>query len=226
MGLRRRTHGQTIGSVRTGGSRASPIYRVWQAMKDRCLNANCSQYKNYGGRGITVCDRWRTSFETFEADVGPRPDGAELDRIDNEGNYEPGNVRWTTRIVNQNNKRTNHRITFGGETMTLAEWARRLGGSTNGLVLRLRSGMPEEQALTLPFGDPYETRRRAGRWGGGEIMFIERNGERLTPHQWAKRTGIEATTIRDRILRGWTPERALTTPPRPTGQRKADSVAA
>jgi len=198
----------------------SSTYRVWQSMLDRCLNANCTAYKNYGGRGIKVCDRWRDDFANFLADVGERPPGRELDRYpNNDGNYEPGNVRWATVEENQNNKRTNHLLTHNGETMTIAQWARRIGCRDNALSLRLsRSGMSVKEALETPWGDPYETRRKTC-----AFERIVHAGESLTAHQWAKRTGLPPATIRYRISAGWTPERALTTPARAPSQawRKA-----
>ncbi|MFJ5151393.1 hypothetical protein ACIQCF_07355 [Streptomyces sp. NPDC088353] len=97
---------------RTHGKHGSSEYRIWQGMKWRCLNPNYKPYPNYGGRGITVCDRWRDSFEAFLADVGPRPSpNHTLDRIDNDGNYEPGNVAWRTYKEQAQNKRPQLRST-------------------------------------------------------------------------------------------------------------------
>jgi hypothetical protein len=89
----------------THGMTNSPEYRSWAAMKTRCLNPNGHAFNYYGGRGIAVCDRWRDSFEAFYADMGPRPTGRSLDRIDNDRGYEPDNCRWATATEQNNNRR-------------------------------------------------------------------------------------------------------------------------
>lgn len=102
------------------GMRNTSIYHTWDSMKQRCFNKNSRPYKNYGGRGISVCDRWM-SFENFYADMGERPEGAELDRINNNGNYEPGNCRWTTRSENIKNSRARQRDSQGRITGQVIE---------------------------------------------------------------------------------------------------------
>lgn len=103
----------------------SPTHVSWNRMLQRCRNPKSPDYPQYGGRGIGVCDRW-SSFEAFLADMGQRPSlSYSLDRIDNDGGYEPGNCKWATRAEQQNNRRTTKRITYNGETLALGDWARR-----------------------------------------------------------------------------------------------------
>lgn len=126
----------------------SPTYNTWAKMNDRCNSPKCSEYKWYGGRGITVCDRWK-SFVTFLADMGERPEGKTLDRKDCNGNYEPSNCRWITQKEQANNTRRNVLITFNDKTKTVAEWADLLGLKYDTLYYRLfRYNWTVEKALS------------------------------------------------------------------------------
>ena len=128
-----------------------PLYHCWQSMKKRCSNPGNQYFSRYGGRGITVCQRWQDSFEAFLEDMGEKP-GPEysLDRIDNDGNYEPGNCRWATWSAQANNKSTNRVIEAEGMSLTVAQWARRQGVSPHLIHTRLYEGWPEVEAVLLP----------------------------------------------------------------------------
>ena len=129
------------------------LYRtraIWNAMKSRCYSRRNKSFPAYGGRGIVVCDRWLESFENFLADMGCKPDGYSLDRVNNDGNYEPGNCRWVTRVVQQNNMRSNVRVEFRSRIQTVSQWARELQMPFITLSSRLRRGWPVESALTEP----------------------------------------------------------------------------
>lgn len=129
--------------------RNSPEYVAWANMRARCNRSNHPKYADYGGRGIKVCDRWELSFMDFLRDVGFRPDSTySLDRKDNNGDYEPGNIRWSTRSEQQINRRANHFLTFKGETLTISQWAEKLGVTHTLIDTRIRRGWPVERALS------------------------------------------------------------------------------
>lgn len=124
----------------------------WNAMRDRCGNPNCVKFKNYGARGISVCERW-SKFSTFLADMGPRPMGTSIDRINNDGNYEPNNCRWATSKEQAANQRRSrppmHYVEFDGRKDTLWGWSALTGISAGTLYKRIISlGWPPERALT------------------------------------------------------------------------------
>lgn len=139
--------------ARTHGLSQSSFYSVWNGMMARCYNPQSPNYSYYGGRGISVCEMWRKSILNFIEDMGPRPEGTTLDRIDNNGNYGPGNCRWATRGEQSVNKRTSRVITAFGKTQCLREWAEEKGIHKGTLQARLRRGMPIEIALTAPAMD-------------------------------------------------------------------------
>ena len=129
----------------------SPEYTAWASMIDRCSRRNRRDYKYYGGRGIVVCHQWK-DFRNFLRDVGLRPSPKHsIDRIDNDGNYEPGNVRWATRHEQHRNMSSNRYIEFGGIRLTMKEWSIKLGINYLTLKARIDKGRwPLEKALTLP----------------------------------------------------------------------------
>jgi len=129
------------------GKHKTDAYKTWCAMKQRCLNPNYSAYRFYGGRGIKVCERW-LSFSAFYADMGDRPPGKTLDRVNSNGHYSPKNCRWATRKQQQNNRDVCVLLTYKRETMTLMQWSDRTGIPYNTLALRHHSGWPPKKVLT------------------------------------------------------------------------------
>lgn len=135
----------------THGRSKTPEHNIWCAMRQRCGNPSDNGYEYYGARGITVCERWRDSFENFYEDMGPRPSsGHSIDRINNDGNYEPSNCRWATRLVQAHNSRISTNITHNGETKCIAEWAQQAGISVKSMYTRLASGWSIEKAISTP----------------------------------------------------------------------------
>lgn len=191
---------------RTHGMSTRPEYRIWTSMKRRCYDAKAKGFENYGGRGIAVCTRWRTGFAAFFSDVGPRPSVQySLDRINNDGNYEPGNVRWATRTQQSNNTRDNHVLVVDGDAKTLTEWANLVGLKPHAILHRLSRGWDIKAAINT--GQLTNTTRRANR-------YLTLHGHTHCVSEWAHRTGLGSGTILARLRVGWSVERALMTPAR------------
>lgn len=128
----------------------SPTRWSWYSLIARCYNKNNASYPRYGAKGIQVCERWRSSYDNFVEDMGARPDGCTIGRIDNKGNYEPSNCRWMTREEQDRNKRNNRFITAFGETKCITDWATQYGLSYDTLYRRLNRGLAIEEALIRP----------------------------------------------------------------------------
>ena len=126
-------------------------YNNWISMKRRCYYEGDKDFHNYGGRGIKVCDRWKDNFSAFIFDMGVKPSPKHsVDRIDNNKNYEPENCRWSTMKNQGNNRRTNIRFTYQGESLTIPEWEAKLGLSRASIYQRLKRGFSVEYSLTTP----------------------------------------------------------------------------
>lgn len=126
-------------------------YRAWSNAIDRCERSSNKSFKYWGGRGISMCPRWRENFANFLADMGRKPSPAHMiDRIDNNGNYEPGNCRWATRKEQMRNRRNRRSITVEDRTMCLAEWSEEAGIKVSTIWQRLRNGWAPERAVTEP----------------------------------------------------------------------------
>jgi hypothetical protein len=137
------------------GYSGTKVYNVWRCMLQRCYYPEHGAYKIYGGRGITVCDKWRDSFLCFLKDMGEPPDGMSLDREDVNREYSKENCKWATREEQANNRRSNTFVEFNGKRMTLAQWSRELGISVGAVLRRVAKGLP------LTFGKMKVGRKRA-----------------------------------------------------------------
>ncbi len=184
------------------GMSNSRIYRIWSDMKTRCHNKNSASYKNYGGRGVTLCKRWEI-FENFYKDMGDIPRGKTIERIHNEMGYSPDNCRWATQKEQANNKRNNVILVHNGESLTAAQWSDKLKVSRAAIYQRIEYGWSEEQIFTIPFN---KTR--------GSIKSVTHNGEVLTLKGWSLRLSKNPALVSLRLSRGWPTEKAITTPVR------------
>jgi hypothetical protein len=141
----------------THGHSNTRVYTVWRGMMTRCYNDKHDTYQKYGARGIRVCDRWKT-FENFLADMGEKPAGMTIERINNDGNYELGNCRWATPAEQARNRRSSRFITYKGASLTIAEWAERMGVKVHVLDNRLRRSWPLDRVFSSPCRDDHEGR--------------------------------------------------------------------
>lgn len=146
----------------------TPEYHAWEGMKTRCAAGEESiHYSRYKARGIKVCERWANSFIAFYEDVGPRPSPLHsIDRIDNNGNYEPANVRWATRTVQQRNTRATSFVTIDGVTRSVREWDDIAGLRAGTVKTRLQRDWPKERLLQPR--DPIRVQSGLKRWGKWE----------------------------------------------------------
>jgi hypothetical protein len=141
------THGESRAFSK---NRPTREFQAWASMQIRCLNKNCRDYKNYGGRGIKICKRWK-KFENFIKDMGRRPSPVHtLGRIKNDGNYEPNNCEWQTIKEQANNRRTNVFKTYNGRTQTIQQWADEYKIDKNRLIQRMKTGWSLEKSLLTP----------------------------------------------------------------------------
>lgn len=177
----------------THGKTNSVEYRIWTGMLTRCYNKSARAYADYGRRGISVCESWRHDFDAFLHDMGHRPSPQHsIDRIDNDGNYQPSNCRWATREQQAQNKRTSIRIEIDGQCKTVDEWANESGQSAASIYQRYRSGLRGAAVLKTT------------------VTTIDYDGITDTVSGWSRRTGIKPTTILQRIrVYGWPISKAL-----------------
>lgn len=168
------------------------IYRCWTSIRKRCLSPTCEAYAGYGGRGIKVCPEWE-SFEQFCKDMGDMPPGMSIERIDVNGDYEPGNCKWATMKEQARNRRNGAMVTAFGETLCMGEWCERYSIDWGTLRGRLDRGWDAESALTTP----------------SNRIVLMLNGKQTTIPELARQHGIKEGTIRYRLASGRTVEEAI-----------------
>lgn len=146
-------------TVATHGMSRDPRTGAWRNFVSRCTNPDNAHFKNYGGRGIKVCDAWLESLTAFVEHIGPRPSpGMTVERIDNNGNYEPGNVKWATRKVQARNKRSTFQVAIDDRKQCIQDWATDLGVTANHFYRRMRKGMTPQQAIEDVMTNPPKVR--------------------------------------------------------------------
>lgn len=201
----------------THGMADVPEHAIWQAMKQRCLNPKNKRWSQYGGRGITVCDRWtdeENGFANFIEDMGRRPDPSlSIHRKDNDGGYCKDNCEWTTKEVQARATTRTRTITYDGRTMCLLDWAREKGISHQVLRYRILKGWSVEDALNSP-PDVHVQRRSPE-----HTRMLTYAGKTQTVTAWSRERGMSLAVLRHRLNSGWSIEDALTKPVEPRKKR-------
>jgi hypothetical protein len=191
----------TAARNRTHGMMGTPEYQSWRGMLERCSNPKNIHWHIYGGKGIKVCDRWIGNLLAFFEDMGHRPEGMSLDRIDSNGNYCPENCRWADADTQAFNTCTTRQITFEGETLSLNRMAEKYGHGEATVRYRLDQGWSIKEALLLEVGDQRIFNKNA--------KLIEYDGKFLTIKEHAERWGLNLGTVRTRLTRGYSIERVF-----------------
>ena len=207
------------GRKKTHGLTGTRIYNIWRGIKLRCYIPSHPSFDHYGGQGITMCDRWRNSFESFLEDMGKLPTQFhQIDRIDNEGNYEPNNCRWVLPKEQQNNRRNNIMISYKGETRSVADWASVLGVNQSTLYMRVKAGWPSEKVLSTPIRfqdlpartkEPFRINPLSVQPEKRNITYISFRGESKSIWEWAITLNVNPNTLYWRIKAGWPLEKVL-----------------
>lgn len=197
-----RENNKSCGCLHTGISRTRQ-YLTWQNMKKRCDRPNNKSYKNYGGRGITYVDKWKTFAGFWEDMKDGYNDNLTLDRIDVDKDYSKDNCRWVDFNTQMNNMTTNHLVTYKGETLTMSQMARKHGITVDLLKGRIYAGWTVKDAIEKPV----------------EQETIVYKGVTKTVSDWAKEKGMTYHQLKKRLMRGWTVERAIEQPLRKSPKR-------
>jgi hypothetical protein len=191
-------------------------------MMERCYNEASTSYNDYGARGIKVCESWHDVSCFIDELPGDFFDGAEMDRIDNDGNYEPGNIRWATPSVNSDNRRSARNISFNGKTQSLSRWAKELRINEGTLKSRIDDSKWDiEKAFTAPMMTPAESAKQSKRWEGHTAkpkkiprsLLVKRfnvEGEMLSIKEISEKTGLTVKLLTKRLCeRKWPIEKAI-----------------
>lgn len=178
-------------------------YQTWADMVKRCTNPNCNNWTNYGGRGIKVCERWR-KFEHFLEDMGDKPPGTTIDRINNEGDYEKANCRWASMKHNMRNTRRSKFVLVDGVLRNVSELSETLGIHRSTLDKRLKN-LSVEESLSRPVAHR------------PNLLLITFRKQRHDLETWADILGLNKRTLRSRLGRGWTMKRIASQPIRARG---------
>jgi hypothetical protein len=182
----------------THGLSMTNAYKSWQNARARCTNPNNKDYKHYGDRGIGMEPDWAADFAVFYAEMGERPDGFTLERIDVNKGYVRGNCTWVPKAQQNNNKRNSHFVTYNGKTQTIADWSKETGIPFK----KLQERLAKDWELSRVFSNENFSIRH-NLTLGNETMCVA---------DWATRYGINESTIRRRLRLGWSVSDAITTP--------------
>jgi hypothetical protein len=177
----------------THGMSNTPTWKSWMSMRQRCNNSSNIAYHNYGGRGIKVCDRWMNSFENFYEDMGERPEGTSLERIDNDADYCAANCRWASPLEQSSNQRNNRLLTHKGETLTVMQWSRRTGLSKHVIGTRLKHGWSIKKTLETPRHGSRAEAKNSAKLTEDQVLAIRTSSKR--PAELAAEYGVSPSNI-------------------------------
>lgn len=198
--------------TRTHNLSSSSTYRIWRGMKSRCTNNKCKEYDRYGGRGITICERWG-KFEMFLEDMGIRPEGLSLDRVDNDKGYCKENCRWATVEEQNRNKRNNTFLTIDGKTMTISEWVEQDGAvSFSTIWARITHGFTDHHEIV--FSKPHSRSTK---------KHLTIDGITKSIADWSRDEGaVPYSAIHARLRRGIPAKEAVFTESKKSGKSKRE----
>jgi len=194
-----------------GDAHGTRLYLVWKNLRRRCSYPKATHFESYGGRGISVCDKWNKSYLEFKkwAHANKYKEGLTIERIDVDAGYSPENCTWIEAKLQARNKTTTVRIEYNGQTKSVAEWAEIKGIKANTLSARVRRGVSLEKIFDPPI------RGRPGKHSNKhrkDSVWLEYKGEKKTITEWAKHLGVSPMLFYGRRNQGWSVEKILETP--------------